>query len=192
MARIVAAIGRYSIGAVSCFEAAELLGVSERHFRRLRGQYWESGAAGIVDRRRGRVSIRRAPQGRVDWRIDIYMARYIDFKHPPNTPPDIYPSSLGLNLRRHFSSDGRLGPPQVRANRTSITGCSLPRKPGDGLHGALLLGRVLVNSISRRSTATPNFSNGCSRQYLSSHPLIAPASVEARRSTPVAAAAPEM
>jgi transposase len=79
MARIVEAIGRYRIGAVSCVEAAELLGMSERHFRRLRDQYEEEGAAGIIDRRRGGVSIRRAPQGRVDWLIDTYVAHYFDF-----------------------------------------------------------------------------------------------------------------
>jgi transposase len=79
MARIVEAIGRYRAGAVSCVEAAELLGISERHFRRLRDQYEEEGAAGIIDRRRGRVSIRRAPQARVDWLIDTYVAHYFDF-----------------------------------------------------------------------------------------------------------------
>jgi transposase len=79
MARIVETIGRYRIGAVSCVEAAELLGISERHFRRLRDQYEEEGAAGIIDRRRGRISIRRAPQGRVDWLIDTYVAHYFDF-----------------------------------------------------------------------------------------------------------------
>jgi transposase len=79
MARIVEAIGRYRVGALSCVEAAEMLGMSERHFRRLRDQYEAEGAEGIIDRRRGRVSIRRAPQGRVDWLIDTYVAHYFDF-----------------------------------------------------------------------------------------------------------------
>jgi transposase len=79
MARIVEAIGRYKAGAVSCVEAAELLGVSERHFRRLRDQYEEGGPEAIIDRRRGRVSVRRAPQDRVDWLIETYVARYFDF-----------------------------------------------------------------------------------------------------------------
>ena len=34
MARIVAALGRYRDGRLSCVEAAEVLGISERHFRR--------------------------------------------------------------------------------------------------------------------------------------------------------------
>jgi transposase len=79
MARIVEAIGRWKAGAVSCVEAAELLGMSERHFRRLRDRYADEGLEGIIDRRRGRVSMRRAPQDRVDWLIETYVARYFDF-----------------------------------------------------------------------------------------------------------------
>jgi len=44
---------------LSCVEAAELLGLSERHFRRLRAADEAHGAEGIVDRRRGRTSGRR-------------------------------------------------------------------------------------------------------------------------------------
>ena len=60
MARIVEAIGRYRSGELSCLEAAEVLGLSERHFRRLRDRYAADGAAGIVDRRLGRASSRAA------------------------------------------------------------------------------------------------------------------------------------
>src|SRR5215212_8312635 len=61
MARIIDAIGLHQAKKLSCVEAAELLGMSERHFRRLRDAYEERGAEGIVDRRRGRASGRRAP-----------------------------------------------------------------------------------------------------------------------------------
>jgi hypothetical protein len=43
MARIVDAIGRVREKRLSCIEAAELLGMSERHFRRLRDNF-EEGA----------------------------------------------------------------------------------------------------------------------------------------------------
>ena len=59
MARIIDAIGLHQAKKLSCVEAAELLGMSERHFRRLRDAYEERGAEGIVDRRRGRASGRR-------------------------------------------------------------------------------------------------------------------------------------
>ena len=56
MARIIDAIGLHQARKLSCVEAAELLGMSERHFRRLRDAYEAHGAEGIVDRRRGRAS----------------------------------------------------------------------------------------------------------------------------------------
>ena len=41
--RIAEALGRYGSGALSCLEAAEVLGMSERHFRRLRDRYEAEG-----------------------------------------------------------------------------------------------------------------------------------------------------
>jgi transposase len=79
MARIVDAIGRYRSGVLSCVEAAEVLGLSERHFRRLRDRYESDGAEGVIDRRRGRVSWRRAAVDQVEWVIEQYVTRYYDF-----------------------------------------------------------------------------------------------------------------
>src|SRR5688500_1540364 len=79
VARIVEAIGRYRQGELSCGEAAELLGMSERHFRRLRDRYEADGAEGIVDRRLGRASSRRVPVDRIAWVLDQYRTRYADF-----------------------------------------------------------------------------------------------------------------
>ncbi len=64
MARIVDAIGRVGGGALSCVEAAALLGISERHFRRLRDAYVEGGAEAIIDRRRGRPASNKVAAGR--------------------------------------------------------------------------------------------------------------------------------
>jgi hypothetical protein len=49
VARIVEAIGRWRSGRLSCLEAAEVLGMSERHFRRLRDRYAADGAEGLID-----------------------------------------------------------------------------------------------------------------------------------------------
>jgi transposase len=56
MARYVEALERYRGGRLRCMEAAEVLGISERHFRRLRDRYEAEGAEGLIDRRRGRAS----------------------------------------------------------------------------------------------------------------------------------------
>jgi transposase len=79
MARIIDAIGLHQAKKLSCVEAAELLGMSERHFRRLRDAYEERGAEGIVDRRRGRASGRRAPVDEVAWVVEEFRTRYFDF-----------------------------------------------------------------------------------------------------------------
>jgi Winged helix-turn helix len=47
-------------------EAAELLGVSERTFRRWALRYEEDGEAGLVDRRLGKASGRRVPTDRAE------------------------------------------------------------------------------------------------------------------------------
>ena len=79
MVRIVEAIGRWRSGALSCIEASEVLGMSERHFRRLRDRYEAEGAEGLIDRRRGRVSGRRVPVDRSEWVLEQFRTRYFDF-----------------------------------------------------------------------------------------------------------------
>jgi Winged helix-turn helix len=79
MARIIDAIGLHQARKLSCVEAAELLGISERHFRRLRDAYEAHGAEGIVDRRRGRMSGRRAGVDEIEWVIEEFRTRYFDF-----------------------------------------------------------------------------------------------------------------
>lgn len=79
MARIIEALGRHRLGHLSCVEAAEYLGMSERHFRRLRDRHDAEGAEGLIDRRRGRKSGRRAAVDRIEWMLDEYRTRYWDF-----------------------------------------------------------------------------------------------------------------
>src|SRR5689334_18277723 len=79
MARYVEALERYRGGRLSCVEAAEVLGISERHFRRLRDRYEAEGAEGLVDRRRGRASGRRAAVDRIEFVVEQYRTRYWGF-----------------------------------------------------------------------------------------------------------------
>src|SRR5690606_15808770 len=53
--------------------------MSERHFRRLRDRYEAEGAEGLIGRRRGRASGRRAPVDRIEWVVEQYRTRYFDF-----------------------------------------------------------------------------------------------------------------
>jgi hypothetical protein len=79
MARIIDAIGLHQARKLSCVEAGALLGMSERHFRRLRDAYEERGAEGIIDRRRGRTSGRRAGVDEIAWVVEEFRTRYFDF-----------------------------------------------------------------------------------------------------------------
>ena len=72
MARVLDAIASYRAGRLSCVEAGELLGLSERHFRRLRDAYEDRGEEGLVDRRRGRVSSARVPDAEAEWLAEMF------------------------------------------------------------------------------------------------------------------------
>src|SRR3982750_3395270 len=79
MARIIDAIGLHQARKCGGVAAAELLGMSERHFRRLRDAYEAHGAEGIIDRRRGRTSGRRGGVGEGTGGVEEFRTRYFDF-----------------------------------------------------------------------------------------------------------------
>ena len=97
MSRYLDAIHQYRRGRLSCVEAAEVLGISERHFRRLRDTYEAEGAEGLIDRRRGRKSGRRAGTDKIEFVVEQYRTRYFDFtvKHFYEALRDEFP---GFNL----------------------------------------------------------------------------------------------
>ncbi|MEI9408520.1 ISNCY family transposase [Mesorhizobium salmacidum] len=69
-------LSRWDRGDLSMLEAGELLGMSERQFRRYRDRYEEAGEAGLVDRRLGKVSGRRVPGEMVEEMLRLYRERY--------------------------------------------------------------------------------------------------------------------
>ena len=70
--------GRTHRGGLSQAEAAEVLGVSERTFRRWRDGYEAEGADGLYDRRLGRLSARRASVDGVARVLELFDTRYWD------------------------------------------------------------------------------------------------------------------
>ena len=71
--------GRTRSRLLSQAEAAEVLGMSERTFRRWRDRYEAEGTEGLYDRRLGRVSARRAPVDEVVRVLELFDTRYWDF-----------------------------------------------------------------------------------------------------------------
>jgi transposase len=78
-------LNRWESAELNQAEAAELLGVSERTFRRWTRRYEEEGEAGLVDRRLGQASGKRVPADRAEEVEALYRERYQGFtvKHFP-------------------------------------------------------------------------------------------------------------
>jgi transposase len=71
-------LGRTERSELSQMEAAELLGISERTFRRWRDRHREHGAEGVLDRRL-RPSLRRAPAAEIERMLGLYRDLYRGF-----------------------------------------------------------------------------------------------------------------
>ncbi len=75
--RFIEAYAGWQAGRLRQEEAAQLLGVCERSFRRYIDRYEEDGLQGLIDRRLGQVSHRRAPVDEVMALTTAYRARHI-------------------------------------------------------------------------------------------------------------------
>jgi transposase len=63
---------------ITWWQAAEILGISDRHMRRWRERYVEEGYNGLLDRRRGQPSRRRVPVATVEKVFALYRDKYFD------------------------------------------------------------------------------------------------------------------
>jgi transposase len=79
MLKFVDLFGRWEASELSQLEAAELLGVGERTFRRWCRRYDAGGEAGLLDRRIGKASGKRVPVDRCEEVEHLYRTRYQGF-----------------------------------------------------------------------------------------------------------------
>lgn len=79
MAVFLNVLHRWESAELNQEEAAELLGVSERTFRRWTRRYEEDGEAGLLDRRLGKASGKRVPIDRAEEVERLYRERYQGF-----------------------------------------------------------------------------------------------------------------
>ena len=63
---------------ITWWQAAEIIGISDRQMRRWRQRYEEFGYDGLFDRRRGKPSRRRIPLAQVEQVLALYRDRYRD------------------------------------------------------------------------------------------------------------------
>src|ERR1700730_15622561 len=63
---------------ITWWQAAEIIGISDRHMRRWRERYEEFGYDGLFDRRRGKPSHKRVPMALVEQILGLYREKYFD------------------------------------------------------------------------------------------------------------------
>src|SRR3974377_2168533 len=73
-------LSRWERGDLSMLEAGELLGMSERQFRRYRDRYEEDGIDGLLDRRLGKPSPKRVPAADAQLMLELYRGAYLGWK----------------------------------------------------------------------------------------------------------------
>ena len=79
MIKFRSVLDRYEASEFNQIEAAELLGITERTFRRWCQRYEEEGEAGLMDRRLGGVSAKRVPPSRASEVEALYRTHYNGF-----------------------------------------------------------------------------------------------------------------
>lgn len=119
-------------GELSQLEAAEVLGISERSFRRWRDRLRDEGPSGLADRRLGRPSDRRAGVAEISRMLDLYRGSYADFtvKHFHEQLVKRHGYKLGYTVTKvHLHRAGLVQPaPKRSAHRKKR-----PRRPMVGM-----------------------------------------------------------
>jgi transposase len=130
--RFEALLERQEEGALSQVEAAEMLGMSERSFRRWRDRLRDEGEAGLADRRLGKPSSRRAASEEISRMLKLYRERYEDFtvKHFHEQLVKRHSYKLGYTVTKvHLQRAGLV----VRAKTRSAHRKKRPRRPMPGM-----------------------------------------------------------
>lgn len=124
--------GRWQGRQLSQTEAAEILGMSERTFRRWRDRYEGEGAPGLFDRRLGKASARRVPADQVAAMLTLYREHYGGFtaRHFHDKLVRRHGFTLGYTWTKLRLQEAGL---VARAPRRSAHRKKRPRRPLTGM-----------------------------------------------------------
>lgn len=151
---------RWQRGRLSHDEAAAALGVSERTLRRWRQRYEEDGVDGLVDRRVGQPSPRRAPGDELERMRALYQREYQGFtiKHFHEKLEQRHGYKLGYTTTRLYLQKTGVVPP---APKRGAHRRKRPRRPlrgmmlhQDGSKHAWLKGQPALDLIITMDDAT--------------------------------------
>jgi len=143
--RFESLLDRQEAGELSQVEAAEVLGISERSFRRWRDRLRDEGADGLLDRRLGKPSPRRASVAEIARMLDLYRGSYADFtvKHFHEQLVKRHNYKLGYTVTKvHLHRSGLVR----RATKRSAHRKKRPRRP--------IIGMMLHQDASRHAWLT--------------------------------------
>ena len=160
MIKYLSVLSRYEAAELNQMEAAELLGMSERTFRRWSQRFEEDGEAGLLDRRLGKASGKRVPVDREAEVEALYRTRYAGFtaKHFHDHLVRHHQFAWGYTWTKAFlQSKGLL----QRAKRRGAHRRKRPRRPlpgmmlhQDGSRHEWLLGQPALDLIVTLDDAT--------------------------------------
>lgn len=125
-------LDRHEGGDLSQVEAAEMLGMSERTFRRWRDRLRDEGPEGLRDRRLGKPSSRRAAETEIARMLGLYRERYGDHtvKHFHEQLTKRHGYKLGYTVTKvHLQRAGLV----AAAARRSAHRKKRPRRPLEGM-----------------------------------------------------------
>ena len=153
-------LDRHERGHLTQGEAGEMLGVSERTFRRWQARYGEEGAAGLRDRRLGKPSPRRAAEDELARARGLYAEMYDGFtvKHFHEKLMERHGYRLGYTVTRlALQASGQV----KRAPRRGAHRRKRPRRPLPGMllhqdaaRHAWLAGRPALDLVVTLDDAT--------------------------------------
>jgi transposase len=129
--RFLDVLGRTEVSGLGQVEAAELLGVSERTFRRWRDRHRDEGIAGLSDRRLA-PSLRRAPVAEIERMLGLYRDIYRGFtvKHFHEHLGKRHGYTLGYTVTKvHLHRAGLVTPARTRSAHRK----KRPRRPMVGM-----------------------------------------------------------
>ena len=151
MERFEDVLGRFESKRLSALDAAELLGMSERSFRRNRQRYEEEGLEGLFDRRLGKASACRVPVHQVAWVLEEYRTRHVGWtvKHCHDHLCDHRGFTLSYTWTKTTLQRAGLVP---KAPRRGAHRRRRPRKP--------CVGMMLHQSLPPRRRGTAHAMNG--------------------------------
>ena len=158
--RFANVLDRHEGGEITQLEAAEMLGINERTFRRWRDRFDEEGVAGLADRRLGQPSLKRAPVAEIERMLGLFETKYADFtvKHFHEQLVRRHSYKLGYTVTKvHLHRAGLVRPAVNRSAHRK----KRPRRPlvgmmlhQDGSRHAWLEGQAPLDLIVTLDDAT--------------------------------------